>query len=478
MKAASYERVSSDEQAREGYSLEVQNEKNVGYIRSQSWEFVGSYVDPGKSGKNINRPDMKRLLNDINKGLINIVVVHKLDRLTRNVGDLHNLLMLFDKKEIKLVSISENIDTSTAMGRMFVYMLGIFAQWYRENLSEEVYKGARKRAELGLRMTGAVPFGYTANEDLSLVVSESEARVVREMFNWYVSGKGFHWIAHRLNTQGIDGVPIPAPKGGVWRHMVIGTIISNWSYIGATHWKAKNDPEEARIIVKGQHDSIISESTFMSAQKIIRRKGERSMSRSGYEYPFSAILKCAACGRSLTGRSNNPDGKLYRYYICSGNRFDGCPHPRINELKINELFINFLKKFDYDTPNPEKKVDDKNPEKDIKKLRKLIEESAAKKMNYTRAMGSGKLDFGMYEQLMDEENMKIEKWENELSELGRFTPSSSRTRRDILNDLMSMSVNWDSLTFEARKIAVQSLFSAIVVKHEKSWEIVGYKFAE
>lgn len=478
MRAVSYERVSSEEQAREGFSLEVQNEKNISLIRSNGWDFGGSYIDPGKSGKNLNRPDMKRLLTDANKKVINIIVVHKLDRLTRNIGDLHSLLMMFDKKEIRLVSVTENIDTSTAMGRMFVYMLGIFAQWYRENLSEEVYKGIRKRAETGLRMTGATPYGYSAREDLSLVVSESEARVVREMFNWYISGKGFHWIAHKLNTDGVDGVPIAAPNGGVWRHAVIGTILSNWSYIGATHWKAKGDPEESRVVVRGRHEPIVHEDAFNSAQKIIRRKGERSMSRSGFEFPFSAILKCAACGRSLTGRSQGADGKKYRYYLCSGNRYDNCTNPRINEIKINELFKELINKIKYDMPDQNKSVDDKNPEKEIKKVRKLLEESAAKKMNYTRAMGSGKLDFTMYEKLMDEENTKIEKWENELSELGQFAPTSSRTRKDILNDLSYLSSEWESLSYEERKIYVQSLFSAIILKHDSEWRIMGYTFAE
>jgi site-specific DNA recombinase len=478
MIAVSYERVSSEEQAREGFSLEVQNEKNISLIKSQGWDFGGSYIDPGKSGKNLNRPDMKRLLADVNKNVVHIVVVHKLDRLTRNIGDLHSLLMLFDKKEIRLVSVSENIDTSSAMGRMFVYMLGIFAQWYRENLSEEVYKGVRKRAENGLRMTGSVPFGYSANKDLTLVISEPEARVVRQMFSWYISGKGFQWIAHKLNTEGIDGTPVSAPKGGVWRHMVIGTIISNWSYIGATHWKAKGDDESDRIIVKDRHEAIVSEDVFMTAQRIIRRKGERSMSRSGFEFPFSAILKCAACGRSLTGRSQGADGKKYRYYVCSGNRFDNCPNPRINELKINELFLELLTRIKLDTPDSEKKVDDKNPEKEIKKTRKLIEESAAKKMNYTRAMGSGKLDFDMYEKLMDEENSKITKWENELSQLEQFSPTSSRTRKDFLSDIIKMSEKWDSLSYETRKIQVQNLFSAIVLMFDSGWKIMGYRFAD
>lgn len=478
--AVDYDRVSSDEQAREGFSLDVQHEKNVAYIHAQDWEYGGAYIDPGKSGKNLNRPDMIRLLSDVKRGVINIIVVHKLDRLTRNIGDLHNLLTLFDKHEVKLVSITENIDTSSAMGRMFVYMLGIFAQWFRENLSEEVYKGSIKRAELGLRNTGTAPYGYSVLPDMSLVINESEARVVRQIFEWCVQGYGKFKIASLLNSEGIDGDPIPSPKkGSVWRDAVLHTLLTNPTYKGAVHWKKKDEPEEMRIIVEGKHEPIVPLELFDEVQTIVKRKKEKSMSRSGYDFPFTTILKCAECGRAHSGQQRKDKGRYYRYYICRGKKFKECDASVISEIKLNALFVSFLNRFRFDASDMNKTIGGRDTEKDAKKLIKLIEEGMLKKKNYTRAMGSGKIDYAMFEQLVDEENEKIDKWEAQLNDVQQSLPSTKKTRKDIAQYINNLKENWNDMSYEERKVTVQTLFSAIVIKkQEDEWAIVGFKLAE
>lgn len=474
IKAGSYERVSSDEQAKEGFSLEVQGEKNAAHIAAQGWELFDRYIDAGKSAKNLKRPDMQRLLSDIDKGHVNVVVVHKLDRLTRNIGDLHELLMLFDKKEIKLVSITENIDTSTAMGRMFVYMLGIFAQWYRENLSEEVIKGQKKRAEKGLRNTATRPYGYEVlPDDLSLVINEEEAPIVQRIFQQFVNGWGRIKIARELNKEGI-----PARDGGIWYESVINTMIVNPTYIGAVHWKEDGSDEEDRVITHGAHEPIISMELWEDVQNVVIRRREGSINTSSYHFPYSSIIKCAECGRSYHGKMGGT-GKRYPTYQCSGKyRVKPCFARNISETIIDRLFLDFIDSFQFESDQPERKLNEKDSTKEIKRLTKLLDESDTKRKNYTRAMGSGKLDYTMFEELMDEENEKTKQWRKELSELQSNQQVSVKKVKDIVHSINNLKLNWNSIGREQRKLLVQQLFEVLVVKWDgDNWKITGYKLA-
>lgn len=477
MNAASYERVSSDEQAKEGFSLEVQAEKNTAYIKSQDWNLYGNYVDPGKSGKNLKRPGMERLLRDIDMGKVQIIVVHKLDRLTRNIGDLHYLLTLFDKKEIKLISITENIDTSTAMGRMFVYMLGIFAQWYRENLSEEVTKGQSKRAEKGLRNTSAKPYGYDVGKDLSLTINEEEADIVRQIYKWYIGGYGRNKIASLLNEQNI-----PASRGGRWSEKIIGDIIGNPTHIGAVHWKSKGDPEDKRIIVHDRHEPIVSMDVWELAQQIKQRRKDHDMSLSSYDFPFSSIVKCGDCGRSYHGKQKTKVqwGNQTRHYRCSGKyRQDKCEASDISEIKLTGLFMEFIRNFSFESSNEDKPLDGKDIAKERKKLEKLLADSALRRKNYTRGMADGKISYEDFVEYIDEEDENSKKWQAELDELLKHAPASKKTRGDILSMLKNLGDNWGVMSDQERKEYVQRLFHFIVIrKRGAEWKIVAYKLTE
>ena len=476
-KAASYERVSSEDQI-QGFSLAVQSDKNAEYIKAQGWEFAGAYVDPGKSGKNLNRPEMKRLLSDIDRGIVNVVVVHKLDRLTRNIGDLHHLVHLFDKKGTKLVSLSENIDTSSAMGRMFVYMMGIFANWYRENLSEEVIKGQTKRAENGLRNNSFRPYGYNVlKEDLSLVVDPDESVVVKRIFDNFLAGWGRIKIAKDLNDEGI-----PARGGKLWYESYITNMLTNVTYTGATHWKTRGADESERIIRHGMHEAIISMETFEAVQTALTRRTEAHMSTSSYDFPFSTILKCGECGRSYHGKAGtykavkrNP----VRHYRCSGKyRVNPCYASDISEQKLLKLFFDFIDRFALTIKEVDKTIQSKDVDKDIKRLKKAIEDSVTKRKNYTRAMGNGKIDYDTFEELIDEETKKSSAWEEELNRISEYRPAPT-TRKDITKVVDNIRESWDRWDNAERKIAVQSVFEIIIIKKiDGEFKIMNYKLAE
>lgn len=476
LQAASYERVSSDEQAREGFSLEVQGEKNVAHIMNQGWALFDRYIDAGKSAKNLKRPDMQRLLSDIDSGKVKVVVVHKLDRLTRNVGDLHELLSLFERREIKLVSISENIDTSSAMGRMFVYMLGIFAQWYRENLSEEVIKGQRKRAENGLRNSSKRPYGYNVNkEDLSLIINEEESPIVRRIFDQYINGWGKIRISRELTNEGI-----PAMKGGKWYESIIGDMVINPTYIGASHWKVEDEDESKRVIVHGTHEAIISMEQWEEAQTVNRRRLEGYISKSSYDFPYTTVVKCGECGRSYHGKMpSSKDTSSRARYRCSGKRrVEPCNAKDIAESKLDSLILNFLDSFTFEPERPNQQMNGKDSAKEIKRLKKLIDESETKRKNYTRAMGSGKLDYALYEELMDEESRKSKPWHEDVARFQQSDGTTVRTAKDVSSKVEHLRTNWPNLDRAQRKLIIQQLFDVLVIKNtDNKWEITGYKLA-
>jgi site-specific DNA recombinase len=463
MKAAIYTRVSSQSQV-EGYSLEAQYESLIKHVENNKWELIHVYSDPGVSAKDLNRPGIQQLLRDIQNGSFEAIVVHKLDRLTRNISNLYDLVELVNKHDVKLISLSENIDTSSPMGRMFIYLLGIFAQMFRENLAEEVVKGMSQRAQNGLRNTSARPYGYNVGENLALIVNDEEAVIVGKIYEWYVSGQGKFKIAYRLNEMGI-----PSAKGSTWSDKIIGGIISNLTNIGATHWKRKGRPESERIIVYDTHEPIISREIFDAAQKIFHRRREQEMSKSSYDYVFSTILKCGECGRAYHGRKLK-----FNNYRCSGRNRRECSASDISEMKMAELFLSFLNDLILEYDQPEKVIG-KDTSKDAKRLEKLLAESGNRRKRLTRAMADGAVPYDEYKSLIAEENAKIEEWTMELEQIK--SPQVQRTRKDILRALSDLRSHWNRLSDQERKQHLQGLFSAIIIKKASSrWNIHSYVF--
>lgn len=470
MKAVSYARVSTEEQAREGFSLGAQDEKNFQFIKTMDWNFIGYYVDPGKSGKDLKRPEMQRLLGDLGESKFNVVVVTKLDRLTRNIGDLYDLINLFDKKSIKLVSITENIDTSTAMGRMFVFMLGIFAQWYRENLAEDVTRGMSARASKGMRNSLVPIFGYTY-VDGELVINKEQSEWVQWIFTKYISGWGITRITRELNI-----MKLPTMRGGVWHWDTVQGMIKNHTYIGYNHWKPKNAPESERIIAEGKHTPIIEKDIFDAAQERMKRISVGQINRGMFEFIFSTILKCT-CGRPFHGRANRRtlkttgQAKAYHNYRCSGkDRLGNCSVPDITEWKVEELFLKELRLNISGQASDKPMEIKKDHSKERKRLEKEMLKSEQMRDKWAYAYGEGKIELEQFSRLMDAEQQKVQTLEQQLSELPDFQREGF-TQQDITehyNDIMS---SWPRISTTAKKQMIQVLFKQIVLEHDGEWKI-------
>lgn len=259
-KCALYVRVSTSNQAEEGESLDEQIQKLRGYCSYKNWNDHAVYREEGFSGKDLKRPAFQRMMADIQRGKINTVIVKKIDRLSRSIIDFENVYKLFDDKGIDLISIQENFDTSTAIGRSVIRIVLIFAQLEREQTSERTIDVMAYRAKQGLFNGGYPRLGYDIDyENKSLVPNESEIPIVNEIFATYIRLGSLSETAKELNNKGyrLKSWTTSAGRkrvGEKFQKNNVSRILNDPVYIGKV--KYKNN------IYDGQHKAIVSDDLF------------------------------------------------------------------------------------------------------------------------------------------------------------------------------------------------------------------------
>ena len=202
MQAIGYVRVSTDRQAEQGVSLEAQEAKIRAMATVQSAELLEVIVDGGESAKSLNRPGLQRLLGLVNAGKIDSVIVAKLDRLTRSVKDLSQMLELFEKRKVALISVAESLDTGSAAGRLVITIMGAVSQWEREAIGERTRDALRHKRGKGERV-GNIEFGYKlAADGLHLEQDPAEQAALAEIRRLRTAGHSFRAIAAALNKSG------------------------------------------------------------------------------------------------------------------------------------------------------------------------------------------------------------------------------------------------------------------------------------
>jgi len=202
-KAYGYIRVSTDEQAAEGISLDVQEEKIRAYATLKDFELVELVRDEGRSGKDLDRPGLQRLLQLVEGNEAEALIVYKLDRLTRRTSDLLHLVEeVFEKGNTRFLSITEQIDTDTAMGKFFLTIMGAMAQMERELISERTSAALSHKKDKG-EVLGQIPYGFERDEEGKLLKNREEQNVIRRMKRLRKNGKSYQKIANALNEKGV-----------------------------------------------------------------------------------------------------------------------------------------------------------------------------------------------------------------------------------------------------------------------------------
>jgi len=347
METAIYVRVSTEEQAQEGFSIRGQEQKLKDYARVKDWSIYNIYIDEGISGKNItDRPAINKMITDIKNGHIKNVVVFKIDRITRSTGDLAYLIDLFSKHGCSFNSLTESIDTQTPSGRMFIKMIGIFAEFERENIAERVRLGCERKVKEGYSLCGnQVSYGYDREDGQKIqTINEKEAPIVKQLFDWYVNDNmPLAQIAKRFNA-----MKIPTKNSNTWTANTVRTILTNCTYVGRVRYSLGD--KDKYFEADGLHEPIITLETYNKAQKQV----EKNKKVSGTKKPrddnyFQGFLYCPECGSKLkTHGSYNRNGKgetIYKgAYRCRNKLFGNCAFPQTSNSKMEKAFIEYAQR--------------------------------------------------------------------------------------------------------------------------------------
>jgi len=334
MKVGIYLRVSTEDQAKEGYSLDVQREYLESFAEREGYEIYKTYCDDGISAYSTRRPALQELLKDAKDKKFKLVLVYKIDRFSRKLKDLLDLAEELESYRVAFKSATEPFDTTTSAGKLMFQQLGSFAEFERNRIAERVFPGMVKGVLNG-NWQGArfAPFGYTYNKQKKLLeIEEREANIVKLIYTMYLAGKSTQEIAAYLNKKKHQ-----TRTGKQFYNKFICDILKNQIYTGKIVWNKKhydknqktkkhykyikNDPSKI-IIAQGKHTPIIDEQDFEEVQKRLAEKKRTWRPRvRNKEYLLTGLLTCAKCNHKYNGVSsisNHRTNKKKRWYRCSG----------------------------------------------------------------------------------------------------------------------------------------------------------------
>lgn len=296
-RATIYVRVSTEEQAREGYSIDAQINTLQTYAGLYNYEIVKIYRDEGISGKSIERPALQEMLSDARNKTFDVLLVWKISRLSRNLRSLLNIVDMLDNLGISFISQSETFNTSTPVGRMTLQILGSIAEFERNTIIENVKLGLAEKAKRGEWLGGRVYGYYSKNKKLHL--NPEQARIVEEIFMRFIKGESIYNITQylrKIRSKTINDKNFDV--GSVRR------ILGNPIYIG------KLSHKNEKFLVQGIHEPIIKETDFQKVQERLKKDAKKV--RCSNEFILSGLLKCPICRGNMVRYMSNG----YRYYRC------------------------------------------------------------------------------------------------------------------------------------------------------------------
>ena len=339
-RCAIYTRVSTSMQAEKEYnSCEAQKDRIVSFIKSQEdMEASQEYSDPGYSGGDLDRPALKALLGDIERGQIQVILTYKIDRLTRFSKDFYALIEFFEKYNVSYVSVTERFDTSSPSGRLLQNIMLTFAQFEREMTSERIKDKFEQKAKKGLWNGSVPPVGYK-KIDKKLVVDKNTVPLVKKLFETFVKTGRFYEVLAlaRKNDIRVHRTGTLITSSGLYG------LLQNPIYTGKITWHGQYLP--------GIHEQIISEDLFLAAQDCIKKKPKKNRYYS--KYILSSLVKCAECGSGMTNSFTNKKKRRYCYYRCGSvvkRGKDACSIKQINTQKLEEFIFESLDRISKDTP--------------------------------------------------------------------------------------------------------------------------------
>lgn len=457
---ALYVRVSTQEQAKEGYSIEEQEDRLKSYCKAMGWKEYKIYKDAGYSGGNMDRPGLQEILHDIQDNLINKVVVYKLDRLSRSQKD--TLILIEDEflaNGVDFVSMSENFDTSTPFGRAMVGILAVFAQLEREQIKERLSMGREARAKEGKWIgVGNAPIGYDYENDL-LTINEYEAMQIRELFRMYISGISPRIIATIFNDKGYN------TRYGKWYERKVVTILTNKLYIGYVEFNKQ--------YYKGIHDPIITEEEFEKAQHEIELRKRSNLPSAPQSTLLGGLIYCKRCG----ARYGIYTSGKYKYYACHSRRKrnllmikdPNCMNKTYRLNTLDNIILDEIKKLALE-PDQINKIrnESQSSKRDIEQKSEILEAEITKlnkqRKRYLELYGLGDYTYEELHDVVGPLQEQIDKLYREIDLLSSYQPDLTTVEaREIISDFTDVVEQGNN---EELKLIVTSLINKIEIDGE------------
>ena len=339
VRCAIYVRKSREEGLEQEFnSLDAQREAALAFIATQKcngWRPIEKeYADGGFTGANTDRPALQELMKDIEAGAVDVVVVYKVDRLSRSLADFADLMKKFESHGVSFVSATQQLDTSSPMGRMVLNILITFAEFERDMIRTRIQDKLAASKKKGLWVGGHVPFGYKV-VDHKLVPEPAEVEAVRFLFRRFVECGSATLVAREMNAKGWK-----TRIGNPWSVQTVRKSLAQHAYIGKVFYKDQ--------VYEGQHEGIVDEALWNEARRIATSDPPlRGRKRIEDAAPLRGILHCKACGCAMQHTYSQKGGRRYAYYVCSKDRkgnagAGGCPMGRVPAGVLEEAVFGQL----------------------------------------------------------------------------------------------------------------------------------------
>lgn len=351
-RACAYIRYSSDNQRDESLEAQIRAIKEFGYAKG--YEIVKVYQDKAKSATTDRRPGFQQMIKDSANDIFDVVIVHKLDRFSRDKYDSAQYKRKLKQNGVKLVSVTENLDDSPESVILESVIEGM-AEYYSKNLAREVMKGMKETAYQAKHTGGLPPLGYDVNEEKKYVINEREAESVRLIFEMYTARYTLSQMVNELNSRGFK-----TKAGAIFKHNSINSVLTNEKYTGVYIFNKsakkdaygrrnshlQKDPSEI-IRIEGGMPQIIDKELYEKAQEILRsRKKSKAVNKAKESYLLSGIIKCGECGYAMYGNRRQAKSKpLYVSYRCGCRKRTSsnvCSNKEIRKEYIEEYVLTEL----------------------------------------------------------------------------------------------------------------------------------------